>query len=178
MFVKLWVIIIIQDGTTKGKNCKGGGDSEDCLNLNIYLPEAALAPGAALFPVMVNIHGGAFVGGSNDQGSLQGEYLAQEQNIIVVQMNYRLGAFGFWYFDEPDSNGYQTNWALLDQRLAMEWVRINIRGFGGDPDRVTLSGCSAGGQSAIIHAVSQQSWPYFQQMASFSAPLGLRHFII
>ena len=166
-------MIVTQDGSKAGLNCKGQqGESEDCLNLNIYLPEAALNDPKELFPVVLNIHGGAFFAGSNDDELLQGEYFAQEQNIILIQANYRLAAFGFWYLEDADENGYQTNWGLLDQRLAMEWTQKYIAGFGGDPNRVTITGCSAGGQSVIMHTTLEESWPYFQQASSFSGPLG------
>ena len=150
--------------------------SEDCLNLNMYIPISALNQSTEPLAVLLHMHGGAFFTGSNDDAQLQGEYLAWEQNVIVIQMNYRLAAFGFWYLEESDENGYQTNWGILDQTLAMNWVQMNIEGFGGDPNRVTISGCSAGGQSILIHATSQLSWPYFQQMSSFSAPLGIPFF--
>jgi carboxylesterase type B len=72
-----------------------GTTSEDCLNLNIYLPSYVLEEGSEPLPVLFYIHGGAFFTGTNDDGNLQGEYLAQEQNVIVVNINYRLAAFGY-----------------------------------------------------------------------------------
>jgi para-nitrobenzyl esterase len=124
-------------------------------------------------PVLVYIHGGAFFAGYNSKEDESGSYLAHEQNIIVVKMNYRLGVFGFYYLAEKEAGqDFQGNWAILDQRLAMKWIFENIEAFGGDPNLITLSGCSAGAQSAWVHMQEEASWPYFQKMISFSSPPG------
>ncbi len=114
-----------------------GTESEDCLYLNLYRPSQ---PGS--YPVYVYVHGGGAVAGSAND--LDGSALAR-QGIIVVTINYRLGALGFLdsTLVSPDRNG--GNYALLDVIAALKWVRRNIRDFGGDPDRVTIGGESAGG---------------------------------
>ena len=92
---------------------------------------------------MVYIHGGAFFGGNNAKNEEEGAFLAEEQNIVVVKVNYRLGALGFWYLDEKEAGQqYQGNWGMLDQRLALKWVFENVADFGGDPNAITISGCS------------------------------------
>ncbi|MEU7205638.1 carboxylesterase family protein [Streptomyces sp. NPDC045470] len=109
---------------------------EDCLNLNVWTP----APGrsAGRLPVMVWIHGGAFRNGAGTLSSYDGARLATD-GVVCVTLNYRLGAEGFLLL--PDGT---ANLGLLDQIAALEWVRDNIAGFGGDPDNVTVFGQSAG----------------------------------
>ncbi|NEY32728.1 carboxylesterase family protein [Streptomyces sp. PRKS01-65] len=109
---------------------------EDCLNLNVWTP----APGrtGGRLPVMVWIHGGAFRNGSGSLPSYDGARLAAA-GVVCVTLNYRLGAEGFLLLDDGTAN-----LGLLDQIAALEWVRDNIAGFGGDPDNVTLFGQSAG----------------------------------
>jgi para-nitrobenzyl esterase len=108
-----------------------GSEREDCLYLNVYRPAAATARPRA---VLVYVHGGgATAGSANDH---DGSALAEQGDIIVVTVNYRLGALGFF-------NG--GNYALQDVLLALEWVRGSIASLGGDPRRVTLAGESAGG---------------------------------
>ncbi|MBD0418977.1 carboxylesterase family protein [Streptomyces sp. TRM S81-3] len=109
---------------------------EDCLNLNVWTP----APGrtGGRLPVMVWIHGGAFRNGSGSLPSYDGARLAAD-GVVCVTLNYRLGAEGFLLL--PDGT---SNLGLLDQIAALEWVRDNIAGFGGDPDNVTVFGQSAG----------------------------------
>ncbi|MFF8292202.1 carboxylesterase/lipase family protein [Streptomyces sp. NPDC016309] len=111
---------------------------EDCLNLNVWTPSPG--PGARL-PVMVWLHGGAFTNGSAASSAYDGSAFARD-GVVFVSLNYRLGAEGFLHLDGvPDNRG------LLDQTAALEWVRDNIASFGGDPDRVTLFGESAGAMS-------------------------------
>lgn len=112
----------------------------DCLNLNVFTPGMGGEPR----PVLVWIHGGAFVGGSNRNAWYNGTSFARH-GVVVVTVNYRLGALGFLHLgdDEPGS----SNRGLLDQVAALEWVRDNIRAFGGDPGNVTVFGESAGGMS-------------------------------
>ena len=131
-----------------------GNTSEDCLSLNIYAPK--LLPTAAAqnvsLPVMVWIHGGAFVSGEARQ--VPGKNLASFGNIVVVTMNFRVGALGFLATDDAAAPG---NWGLWDQRLALRWVSDNIRGFGGDPDRVTLAGTTSGAFCVTFHALFPHS---------------------
>lgn len=121
--------------------------SEDCLQLNVWRPT-----GARDLPVMVWIHGGAHVLGSGTFPVFDGTALAR-QDIIVVTINYRLGLLG--YFAHPALTAEAApdaplgNYGLMDQLAALEWVRANIAAFGGDPDRVTLAGESAGAVSTM-----------------------------
>jgi carboxylesterase type B len=122
-------------------------EDEDCLSLNIWTP-AAVAPNAAL-PVMVFIHGGSFVAGSSADPMYDGAHLAANQNVVLVTINYRLGVLGFLAAD-----GLAGNYGFLDQQLALTWVRNNIRSFGGDPDKVTIFGESAGAMLVGLHVYS------------------------
>jgi len=112
---------------------------EDCLNLNIWSPDL----GEARLPVMVWIHGGAFVNGSGAVGTYDGSHFARD-GVVCVTINYRLGVDGFLYFG---SDAGDANRGLLDQLAALEWVQENIAAFGGDPNNVTIFGESAGGMS-------------------------------
>ncbi|MFV2172787.1 carboxylesterase/lipase family protein [Actinomadura sp. LOL_016] len=110
---------------------------EDCLNLNVWTPE----PGATGLPVMVWIHGGAFVNGSGAVPTYDGRNFARD-GVVCVTINYRLGVEGF-----ASLPGAPLNRGLRDQIAALEWVRDNIAAFGGDPGRVTVFGESAGAMS-------------------------------
>lgn len=112
--------------------------SEDCLYLNVWTP----APDAARRPVMVWIHGGGNTVGAGSQPRINGEHLARIGDVVVVTLNYRLGALGFLHAPELGSSG---NEALLDQAAALRWVRAEIEAFGGDAGNVTVFGQSAGG---------------------------------
>ncbi|MEV6276188.1 carboxylesterase family protein [Nocardia sp. NPDC051832] len=107
------------------------------LNVNVWTPDT----GAADLPVMVWIHGGAFTRGANSRTAYDGAAFARD-GVVLVSVNYRLGISGFAVLD-----GAPANRGLLDQIYALEWVRDNIRGFGGDPGNVTVFGESAGGIS-------------------------------
>ena len=128
--------------------------SEDCLSVNVIAPdradaEAARSPGARGLPVMVFIHGGAYSVGSSREYPRQGERLVRRHGVVYVSLNYRLGALGWLDFRAYAGLGhpFDANAGLRDQVAALEWVRRNIAGFGGDPDRVTLFGESAGANS-------------------------------
>jgi para-nitrobenzyl esterase len=118
------------------------GGSEDCLYLNVWAPK----PTEALRPTMVWLHGGAFIIGSANMND--GSALAADGDVVVVAVNYRLGALGFLAHAalsaDPEGRGSSGNYGLEDQVLALRWVKDNIRAFGGDPDNVTLFGESAG----------------------------------
>jgi para-nitrobenzyl esterase len=120
-----------------------GGPSEDCLYLNLWMPEK---PPQARLPVMVWIFGGGFVSGSSSEARLDAGNLSKK-GVLVVNFNYRLGVFGFLAHpglareSGHDSSG---NYGLMDQVAALKWVRRNIATFGGDPDNVTIFGESAG----------------------------------
>ena len=115
--------------------------SEDCLTLNVWTPSAD----DGKRPVMVWVHGGGWVYEGTEDPLYNGSKLAARGEVVVVSMEYRLGAFGFSHFEDVEGSG---NAGLLDQVLAFEWVRDHIAAFGGDPDNVTLFGESAGAMSA------------------------------
>ncbi len=119
--------------------------SEDCLYLNVWTPAAD----TARRPVLVWIHGGAFTLGSGASELYDGSRLARHGDVVVVTINYRLGALGFLNADGVfgSDNGIVPNVGLLDQIEALRWVRDHIEAFGGDPQRVTIFGESAGGMS-------------------------------
>ncbi|MCX7912100.1 MAG: carboxylesterase/lipase family protein [Dehalococcoidales bacterium] len=119
--------------------------SEDCLYLNIWTP--GLDDGHR--PVMVWIHGGAFIIGAGSESFLEGGKLAKRGDVVIVSINYRLGAFGFLNLKEITGGKIPAtgNEGLLDQVAALEWVGENIAAFGGDPDNITVFGFSAGGMS-------------------------------
>lgn len=128
----------------------GGTDgplSEDCLYLNVWTP-ASDTTGRR--PVMVWIHGGALVFGSGNVALYDGTALAQ-RGAVVVTINYRMGALGFFSHQAIDGRGPSSpvNYGLLDQIAALRWVRENIAAFGGDPGNVTIFGESAGAQSVL-----------------------------
>jgi para-nitrobenzyl esterase len=129
---------------------------EDCLNLNVWTPEPG--PGARL-PVMVWIHGGALTRGSSAVPVYDGSAFARD-GVVLVSLNYRLGVAGYGLF--PDA---VPNRGLLDQIAALEWVRDNIAGFGGDPDRVTVFGESAGAISTGALLASPRAAGLFRQAA-------------
>ncbi|MCC7538973.1 MAG: carboxylesterase family protein, partial [Deltaproteobacteria bacterium] len=166
------------DATVKGDACAqsllGGSlriGEEDCLFLNVHTPDPM--PEAA--PVLVWIHGGAFVLGEGLQtdGGTAGDVLAREEGIVVVSMNYRLGQLGFLAHpalaaEQPE--GGSGNFGFLDQVAALRWVQDNIAAFGGDPTRVTIAGESAGGMSVCGHLVSPASEGLFAQAILQSGP--------
>lgn len=131
-------------------------NQEDCLYLNVYVPDKVTSKTA----VIVFIYGGAFSVGSASTLVFDGTTLATEENVIVVNFNYRLNLFGFLYMDHPDMD---TNCGLMDQVLAMKWVRDNVASFGGDPDNITLMGHSAGSACVGLHMISNISRNYFNR---------------
>ncbi len=116
--------------------------SEDCLTLNVWSPKAD----GRRRPVLVWVYGGSFVMGGGRLPVYSGASFAGLGDIVVVTFNYRPGPFGFLYLGDIGGNAYSTsgNVGLLDQIAALQWVRQNIDAFGGDPDRVTIAGESAG----------------------------------
>jgi len=135
---------------------------EDCLFINVHTPD----PLPEDAPVMVWIHGGAYIFGEGVQtdSGTRGDLLAAEHGVIVVSMNYRVGSFGFLVSDDPVGG----NFGIEDQVLALEWVQSHIASFGGDPDNVTLFGESAGGQSVCLHLISPASRGLFARAISQS----------
>ena len=120
----------------------GAPENEDCLHLNIWAPSGT-RPGDGK-PVMVWVHGGAFVLGSSSQLLYDGRRLSAEGDVVVVTLNYRLGVFGFLDLAGMGHGRFDTNVGIRDVLAALRWVRDNIAAFGGDPARVTLFGESAG----------------------------------
>lgn len=145
------------------------GSVEDCLTLNVWTPEAAVAKA----PVMVWIHGGGFVTGSGSEAMYNGTQLAQKSGAIVVTFNYRLGALGFVSYPAiAAEQGVATlpSPGLLDQQAALRWVQRNIEKFGGDPANVTLFGESAGGMSVCAHLAMPASKGLFARAIMESGP--------
>lgn len=147
------------------------GESEDCLYLNVWTPPGA-TPSSRL-PVMVFIHGGAFIIGHGSSPMYNGAYLAAADTVVLVTLNYRLGALGFLY-STAGSNDVGGNFGLLDQQMALRWVRENIGAFGGDTSQVTLFGESAGAMSTGFHLFQMPSSDsLFRAAIMESNPMGV-----
>lgn len=131
--------------------------SEDCLFLSIYTPSPKPV---TLVPVLVWIHGGGYAIGGGSEIIYDPIPIVAMSDIIVVNVNYRLGVFGFFTTGDDVAMG---NFGMLDQVLALEWVRDNIQEFGGDPNQVTIAGESAGGGSVSLHMLSPLSDGLFHQ---------------
>lgn len=164
--------------TRTGPACPQSGEttypqSEDCLFLNVWVPaKASEGPRA----VMVFIYGGAFDFGYDALPLYDGAYTAGKGDVIVVNINYRVGALGFLSGVKDIKTGETVNgnFGILDQVAALEWVRDNVAAFGGDPDKVTIYGESAGAMSVGIHLVSSpRSEGLFRAAIMESNPLGL-----
>ena len=142
--------------------------SEDCLTLNVWTP-----PSGEPRPVLVWIHGGGFVNGSGD--IYNARRLAGRGDIVVVTMNYRLGALGFLAHPALGLPGDVGNYGLADQQAALRWVHDNIAGFGGDPDKVTIAGESAGAMSVCDHLVAPDSEGLFSAAIIQSGPCAAQY---
>jgi para-nitrobenzyl esterase len=139
-----------------------GKFSEDCLYLNVWT--TAKKPDERL-PVMVWIHGGAFNFGSASQPEYNGKNLAR-QGVVVVTINYRIGPLGFLVhplLSKESAHNASGNYGLLDQIAALKWVQKNIAAFGGNPDRVTIFGQSAGSRSVSLLMISPLSTGLFHR---------------
>ena len=156
-------------GSLGYEDCVQKLESEDCLYLNIW---ANADDKTEKKPVMVWIHGGAYVVGSGSQISYSGANLVQKQSdIIMLTINYRLAMYGFMDFSSVpggESFGTAPCNGLLDQAMALKWVHENIAAFGGDPDNVTIFGQSAGGGSVSILPVMKEANQYFQKVIAQS----------
>jgi para-nitrobenzyl esterase len=143
--------------------------SENCLFLNVFTPSRRQA--GAGYPVMVWIHGGALVSGeSNDYDPAQ----LVHDGVIVVTVNYRLGALGFLAHPAlADANGQSGDYGLMDQQAALRWVQRNIANFGGDTRNVTVFGESAGGLSTLVQVASPQAKGLFQRAIAESGSYNL-----
>ena len=144
----------VRDATKYGAHCAQGrvfadmvfedsGPSEDCLYLNVYAPTDAKEK--SKLPVMFWIHGGGYSGGGSDEPRHNGDFLPTK-GVVLVTINYRLGVFGFLATADlaREANGAAGNYGMLDMVAALQWVKANIKQFGGDPANVTIFGESAG----------------------------------
>jgi para-nitrobenzyl esterase len=162
----------VRDATHLGPRCiQDTGDlemgrmtDEDCLNLNVWTPPRS----DASKPVMVWIHGGSFINGSS--GIYDSKWLTTRGDVVVVTLNYRLGALGFLAHPDLGAGNDVGNYGLADQQAALRWVRDNIGAFGGDPDKVTIAGESAGGMSVCDHLVAPGSAGLFRAAIIQSGP--------
>jgi para-nitrobenzyl esterase len=151
--------------TTPGNPCPQGaglGDpstNEDCLNLNVRVPAN---PVSHHLPVMVQFHGGGFVSGAASDGT----HLALAGQVISVEVNYRLGIFGF--LADRAFGPHAGDWGLQDEQASLRWVQRNITRFGGDPHNVTIYGASAGGSSVCDATASPTARGLFQKGISES----------
>ncbi|MHB9756970.1 carboxylesterase/lipase family protein [Streptomyces sp. BYX5S] len=159
----------VRDATRPGPACPQTGllppvgpfsDSEDCLTVNVTAPAAGSAKPR---PVMVHLHGGDHTDGA---GAMNGAArLAARGDVVVVTVNYRLGALGYLAHPDLEKKGVESgNYGFLDQRAALRWVRRNAAAFGGDPGNVTLFGQSAGATSACAHLVAPGSAGLFDRV--------------
>ena len=119
--------------------------NEDCLFLNVWSPAAD----EKKRPVMFWIHGGGFMAGSGSSDLYDGSQFAKNGDVVIVSINYRLGALGFLYFKDMPNNNFESNLGIKDQIAALQWVKENIAAFGGDPNAVTIFGESAGAVSVL-----------------------------
>ena len=140
-----------------------GEGSEDCLTMNVRCPE-----GAENLPVLVFIHGGGYNTGSANDPLIHGDAFVKK-GIVYVTFQYRLNVLGFYDFSTyPGCEDFDSNCAVSDHLLAMRWIQENIRAFGGDPNRVTISGESAGGTSVSLLMALPGAKGTFQQAISSS----------
>ncbi|WYZ40144.1 hypothetical protein EsH8_IV_000485 [Colletotrichum jinshuiense] len=150
------------------------GGSEDCHFLNIYtthLPHDRQT-NTGLRPVMFWIHGGALTSGYGSDALFDGGNLASRGDVVVVTINYRLGTLGYLALDDGETNG---NFGLADQILALDWVQENIRDFGGDPNRITIFGQSAGAGSVRAMMASPKAVGKFAAAIPLSNLGGLQY---
>ncbi len=166
----------VRDATKPGLRCVqdtridpdfGRPTGEDCLNLSVWTPSGATPE--APRPVLVWIHGGGFLNGSSD--IYNARTLTTRGGIVVVTINYRLGALGFLAHPALSADADQLgNYGLADQQAALRWVRDNIAAFGGDPAKVTIAGESAGAISVCDHLVAPESAGLFRGAIMQSGP--------
>jgi para-nitrobenzyl esterase len=138
------------------------GPSEDCLFLNVYAPAGSTAK--SKLPVMFWIHGGGHKAGASSEPRHNGDFLPT-RGVVLVTINYRLGVFGFLATEDlaKETNGAAGNYGLLDMVAALQWVKANIKKFGGDPDNVTIFGESAGSSAVCTLMASPMAKGLFQK---------------
>lgn len=142
--------------------------SEDCLVMTVSSPVPLGSAAADTLPVLVHIHGGSFLHGSGERNDSQLWEFALREQMVCVSISYRLGVFGYLYLS--DQTDY--NLGLKDQLMALRWIHDNIADFGGDKNRITLSGQSAGAQS-VVFCLADTNRVAIQRAVVFSAPIGL-----
>jgi para-nitrobenzyl esterase len=156
---------LVLPGTENNYYQPGAVISEDCLSLNIWSPDLG-----ASAPVLVWVHGGAFMCGSGSAPWLDGSHLATRHGLVVVTLNYRLGYLGGLYVADHEASS--SNLGLRDQLAALEWVHDNIAAFGGDPGLVTIGGQSAGALSVAALMTASASRGLFGRAIVESGHLG------
>jgi len=161
------------DATKFGAHCAQGhvfddmifqdsANSEDCLFLNVYAPAGAKAK--SKLPVMFWIHGGGYAGGASSEPRHNGDFLPLK-GVVLVTINYRLGVFGFLAAADlaKEGDGAAGNYGMMDMVAALQWVKANIKKFGGDPDNVTIFGESAGSLAVSTLMASPAARGLFQK---------------
>lgn len=149
---------------------RSAGKSEDCLYLNVWTPAKTANE---KLPVLVYFYGGGFRTGDGSEGRYDGESMAKK-GVVALTVNYRLGVFGFMAHPEltkESPNHASGNYGLMDQHAALEWVKKNIAAFGGDPDKVTIAGESAGSMSVSAQIASPLSKGLFRAAIAESGAL-------
>lgn len=144
---------------------------EDCLSLNVWTPAPSTAE---RLPVLVFLHGGGYLSGAGSAGWYAGDVMARRGPAVVVTVNYRVGALGYLYLS-PSMTGDDpvANLGLQDQRLALDWVKENIAGFGGDDEAITVFGQSAGAHSTLGLAAGSRAEDLFRRAILHSGPFGM-----
>ncbi|KAG0052139.1 hypothetical protein BGZ83_002965 [Gryganskiella cystojenkinii] len=162
------------DATKFGNICpQNSGGADDCLFLNVFTPKLTASKSGPL-PVMFYIHGGSFTSGSGSDPAFDGANMASRGNVVVVQINYRLGLFGFFERSDAGISRWKLpgNQGVRDMLLALQWTRDNIIAFGGDPQQVTIFGESAGGHAVrTLLSMPKAATGLFRAAISQSDPL-------
>ncbi|XP_035660267.1 acetylcholinesterase 1-like [Branchiostoma floridae] len=181
----------VRDGTVPGPACrqtscgpnykdyqhtcnrdKNKTQSEDCLYLNVFVPRSVLLNSSVRLPVMCWFHGGNYQYGTGAALIYDGRILANKTNTVVVTTNYRLGVFGYLVTGEGEDDA-RGNYGTLDQIEALTWVQQNIADFGGDKDKVTVFGQSAGSDSIAVLLTSARAADLFHQGIMLSVPFSI-----
>ncbi|KAF9357715.1 hypothetical protein BGX26_003234 [Mortierella sp. AD094] len=151
----------------------GAKEQEDCLHLNVYTPSLK-GTGEAGLPVMVYIHGGSYTSGSGGLATLDPGNMVSRGGVVSVSINYRLGLLGFMENDPTwPRSSVPGNQGIHDQILALQWVQKNIASFGGDPNRVTVFGQSAGAASIRALLSAPSAFGLYQNVIGKSDPINI-----
>ncbi|CAH1258777.1 CES1 [Branchiostoma lanceolatum] len=183
----------VRDGTVPGPACRQIGcgpnitdyhhdcnrdkartQSEDCLYLNVFVPRSVLNSTAVRLPVLCWFHGGDYHAGTGAAMVYDGRILANKTNTVIVTTNYRLGVFGYLVTGEGEDDA-RGNYGTLDQIEVLKWVQQNIADFGGDKDKVTIFGQSAGSDSVAVLLTSDRAAHLFHQGIMLSVPFSITH---